>query len=121
MLFMSRQTKHAAVVRLIDLVTVLIARLGPWALAVLAAYYIRGCIQSATHQPTLSQAWMRMMTGLPQVRAFAFIFGMLGLAYGIKERELRRASTERLMQRTAKLERQLNEQGSSQSHQESRH
>lgn len=117
---MSRQTTHATVLEVIDLLTVVIAKLGPWALAVLAAYYVRESIQSATHQPTFSQAWMQVMTRLPQVRAFAFIFGMLGLAYGIKERELRRASTERLMQRTAELERQLNEQREVPAHQESR-
>jgi len=39
---------------------------------------------------------MKMMSSLNQVRAFGFIFGLLGLAYGIKERELRRrASAER--------------------------
>jgi hypothetical protein len=117
---MSRQNTHATVLKVIDLLTVVIARLGPWALAVLAAYFVRGSIESATHQPTLPQAWMRMMSGLPQVRAFAFIFGMLGLAYGIRERELRRTCTERLMQRTAELERQLNEKGGIHSHQESR-
>ena len=117
---MSKQTTHTAVLKAIDLLTVAIAKLGPWALAALTAYYIGGAIESATHQSALWPAWMRLMSGLPQVRAFAFIFGMLGLANGIKERELRRTCTERLTKRTAELERQLREQLGKQSYQESR-
>lgn len=106
------------VVKLIDLLTVLVSKLGPWILATLASYYVRASILAATHEQSLWPAWLRMMTGLPEVRAFAFLFGMLGLAYGIKERELRRASIERLRHRTEEQERLLDQHGILCSHEE---
>jgi hypothetical protein len=83
-------TREVAVVKIIDLLTVLISKLGPWVLAAAVSYYIRGSILAAMRQETLLPAWMKMMASVNQVRVFGFIFGLLGLAYGLKERELRR-------------------------------
>jgi hypothetical protein len=101
---MSRKTTDRIALKLIDLLTALISKLGPWVLAVLASCYIRASILAATQQQTAWAAWMRMMAGLNQVRAFAFIFGMVGLVYGIRERELRRAAVKRLRRRNTELE-----------------
>ena len=102
---MPRNTSEARTVKVIDLLTVLISKLGPWLLAVAVAYYIRGSILAVMHEDTLAPAWMKMMSSLNQVRVFGFIFGLLGLGYGIRERELRRrAAAESVAPKTDRSE-----------------
>ncbi len=108
---MASEARAALTIRAIDLATVVVSRLGPWILLAAAAYYLRGAVVEAAQEKALWPAWLRMLTRLNQVRAFGFIFGLLGLVYGIRERELRRAAVKRLSERNRELEGLLEQRG----------
>lgn len=79
----------------------------PWllALAVLAA--LRDAALALSGQNTLFGAWVEFTSNIRVSRGFAFVFGTLGILYGLQQRSHRRAEEQRLTQRIRQLEHRL--------------
>ena len=95
---------------LIDKILLVISRALPWLLAILALTVLRDVLLQLTRTDSTPHAWVRLMSDVSRTRAFAFVFGILGALYGIRQRELRRRAVKRLEMRMASLERSAPDQ-----------
>jgi hypothetical protein len=91
--------------KLIDLAAVALRYVAPWVLLCVALYLLLRVAQIAT-QPG-SDVLADLLSNVTRTRALAFIFGIMGMMYGIRERNLRRAAVVRLSTRVEALEREV--------------
>jgi hypothetical protein len=92
--------------RMCDLLALLIQYALPWIGLAVGLYLFRDAVRQLFNESD-SPIWIGLMTNINRTRAFAFIFGFLGVFYGLQERNLRHSAVTRLRQRIAELEREL--------------
>ena len=79
----------------------------PWLSLCFALFSIGHIMTLAFDSSSAANTWIQLMSNVSRTRAFAFIFGFLGVMYGIQERNLRRSEVKRLRLRVTVLERAL--------------
>ena len=89
----------------LKLLTLLINRVFPWVLAIVLVVAVRDAAMDLAKAPSLLAAWVELTGRVKATRPFAFLFGALGIAYGLQQRNLRRAVEARLARRIPELER----------------
>ena len=100
--------------RLFHLTALVIHRVLPWLLAIALALAVRKAALDLTHAPSLLAAWVELTGHIKATRPLAFLFGAMGVLYGLKERNLRRVTEARLARRIPELERIIQEMGGAQ-------
>jgi hypothetical protein len=79
----------------------------PWLCLCVALYLFAGIMAAAFQSESGANIWIQLMSNVSRTRAFAFVFGFLGVLYGIQERNLRRTTVKRLRARLNTLEQAL--------------
>jgi hypothetical protein len=82
----------------------------PWLFLLFALYQVRLVASAASGQDSFFEIWVMWMSNAKTTRLSAVIFGLAGVAYGLAQRALRRATEQRLAARIAALEARLPEQ-----------
>ncbi len=100
-------------VRLIDLAGSTASLLIPWGSLVAIAYLISSAIHGLAGKQTLADIGLRLLADVRVTEWVAYILTGGSIAYGLRERKLRRDTIERLSERTQKLEQQLDPNRSS--------
>ncbi len=96
--------RHSLAFKILDLLSILSYRVAPWALLALVFYFFRQIVIGFEEGRPGLEMWIGIMTNVTRTRIFAFIFGFAGMLYGLQQRNLRRAESERLQKRIAELE-----------------
>ncbi len=97
----------ALALRLIDLAATAIHRLGPWLAAVWLLSLLHRLVLAASGTDDPQSAWLNLFGGVARTRTFAFVFGILGALYGLRQRDLRHRAVGRLKERVRKLEQRI--------------
>lgn len=97
----------AIAIRLIDLTATAIHRIGPWLAAAWLLRLLHELVLAAAGTDDPQSAWITFFSGASRTRVFAFVFGVLGALYGLRQRELRHSAESRLKTRVRLLERQI--------------
>lgn len=84
-----------------------------WAGAVLIAYFGYRTVAVLAGETTTANIGIRFLADLRVSEAVAWIFGASGVAYGLRQRTLRRSTVERLHGRIESFEKQLDPRRSS--------
>jgi hypothetical protein len=93
--------------RLIDLASLFVAKVLPWLLAIWLVYAVKEAAASLSGKDTLLGSIVELAGRVRVTRGFAFIFGGLGIFYGLQQRSLRHAAERYLRGRVAELEAKL--------------
>ena len=91
-------------IKIIDAVVGLLHRTIPWAAAIWIVYLVGDAAKTFAGQDTSAHLWLQVIADLKADRAMAYIVGVIGGAYGLKQRRLRRANIKRLASRVRELE-----------------
>ncbi len=83
---------------------VFIQKVLPWVFLLVALYQVRLIASSAMGKESFLEVWLVWMSNAKVTRMSAFVFGLMGVAYGLAQRALRRAAEQRLQSRIARLE-----------------
>ena len=75
--------------RPLDLLSFLVTTILPLLLWLAALYTLRDVLLAATQQRSMLPAWVELMSGLSRARGFGFVFGFLGILYGVQQHWLR--------------------------------
>jgi len=100
---MGRPNKPAALI-IIDLISLSIHKVLPWLLAVWLVIAVRDAAMSLSGEGSLFRAWVELTSNLRVSRGFAFVFGVFGIVYGLRQRSLRETQYRHLSQRISELE-----------------
>ncbi|MEW6351245.1 MAG: hypothetical protein AB1646_19490 [Thermodesulfobacteriota bacterium] len=92
---------------LIDALASIVNRLIPWAALVFIAHWIYLAILALAGQKTIADIGISFLGSVTVSEALAVVLGGGGIAYGLKQRKLRRDTIERLQARIQDLERRL--------------
>lgn len=84
-------------------------RILPWVFLLWALYEVRLIASAATGKDSFFEIWLVWMSQAKTTRLTAFLFGLAGVAYGLAQRSLRRASESRLNAEIAGLKQRLAE------------
>lgn len=85
----------------------LIRKVLPWIFLLAALYQVRLIASTALGKESLFEVWIVWMSQAKVTRMSAIVFGLAGVAYGLAQRALRRAETQRSSARLAELEAQF--------------
>jgi hypothetical protein len=83
----------------------------PWIFLLVALYQIRLIASGVLGKESFLEVWITWMSSAKATRLTAFTFGLAGVAYGLAQRALRRASEQRLASRLSELEGRLEARG----------
>lgn len=93
--------------KVIDLLATALHRILPWILAVWLLASLRATILAVAGPDDLGSVWLQLLSGANRTRGFAFVFGMMGMIYGFRQRDLRHAAVNRLALQIRNLEQRL--------------
>ena len=99
-----RSSDGAANLNVLNVVALTLRYVIPWLGVCVALYLFAGIVAAALGSSSISNAWVQLMSNVSRTRGFAFVFGFLGVLYGIQQRNLRPASVTRLRARLTALE-----------------
>ena len=101
------QPKKQIALSLIDLVSGFVQKVAPWLAAVWLVVAVREAAISMGDDESFLGAWIKLTSNLRVSRGFAFVFGIFGTVYGLKQRSLRQTQFLQLSQRISELETSL--------------
>lgn len=93
--------------KILDLFSQIVSLLIPWGALVFIAYYTNNSINTLAGKFTFADIGIRFMADFKISEALAYLLATLGVAYGLREKKLRRDIIERLSGRIQVLEKQL--------------
>ncbi len=85
-------------------ILIFIQKVLPWILLLAALYQVRLIASTAIGKESFLEVWIVWMSNAKVTRMSAFVFGLMGVAYGLAQRALRRAAEQKLRGRIAELE-----------------
>lgn len=97
----------ALTLRLIDLTATTIYRVAPWLVVAWLLLLLHNLVLAASATSDAASAWIELLGSAPRTRVFAFVFGILGTLYGLRQRALRHDAVARLKERVRKLDRRI--------------
>lgn len=98
------EVRLSAKVQLAQIIGRVITTAFPWAAACVLAYFAYRSIDVLAGQKTVANIGVRFLADVKVSEAVAWLFGSGGIAYGWKQRNLRRTTVERLSGRLTGLE-----------------
>lgn len=87
-----------------DALAHMVVRMGPWLILLLVLFVLYEIVTSVSGRHGFFEVWLFLMQYMKLIRGFAYVFGAVGIFYGLRERELRRAAVERLTRRVQEME-----------------
>lgn len=89
---------------LVQLASTFVARVLPWALAAASFWFFhRSAVALSQESPNISP-YLQVLASANRARSFAFLIGVLGILYGLVQRELRRRMAAEFSQRLQALQ-----------------
>ena len=99
--------------RIIEVIGVTIHRAIPWGGLVVIGYYMYRSVSALSGHTTFANIILRFLADFRVTEGVAYIFGLGGIGYGLRNRKLRKDQLERMARRVKELESQIDPRRSS--------